>query len=177
MKKLILFCILATSVPCWAVPQLINYQGYLTRPDGAPLDTVVSITFTLYDNAMGGTSLWTEMQPSCPVEAGRFDARLGSVTAIPDHFNLSEVWLGIAVGADVEMSPRTRLVSVPYAYRVGTVDEATGGIISGPLTVDTTLQTEGIRFSDGTAQFTSADTTGLASPHMGEIDGLPVRIE
>ena len=163
MKKLILLCIIAASVPCYAVPQLINYQGYLTRPDGTPLDTVVSITFTIYDNATSGTSYWTEMQPSCLVDAGRFEVRLGSVTAIPDNFYLSEVWLGVAVGSDAEMSPRTRFVSVPFAYRVGTIEEASGGIIYGTLTVDTTLQTEGIRFSDGTAQFTSADTAGLAS--------------
>ncbi len=116
-----------------AVPQLVNYQGYLTDPAGNPLDTTVAMTFTLYDDQASGTQLWTETQPSCTVRAGLFAVRLGSVTAIPDVFSPSEMWLAVTVGNNAEMTPRTRLVSVAYSYRVGTVDGASGGTINGKL--------------------------------------------
>jgi len=41
--------------------------------------------------------------------------------------------LGIQIGSDPEISPRTRLVTVPWAHRVSTVDGASGGLISGDL--------------------------------------------
>lgn len=135
MKKFILFCIIATSVPCWAIPQLINYQGYLTRTDETPLDTVVAVTFALYASSSGGTAIWTETQPACVVQAGHFDVKLGTLVNLPDSFHLAEVWLGIQVGSDAEMAPRSRLTSVPYAYRVGTIDGASGGVVTGDATI------------------------------------------
>jgi len=135
MKKLILLCIIATSVPCWAIPQLINYQGYLTRPDETPLDTVVAVTFALYSNSTGGTAIWAETQPACVVQAGHFDVQLGSSVVLPDNFQLAEIWLGVQVGSDAEMVPRSRLTSVPYAYRIGTIDGASGGVVTGDATI------------------------------------------
>ncbi|MBK6766735.1 MAG: hypothetical protein IPG71_10580 [bacterium] len=131
MKKLILLCIIATSIPCWAIPHLINYQGYLTRPDETPLDTVVAITFTS-DAAGGGNTLWFENHVAVQVADGLFNVTLGSVTALPDLFSANR-WLGVTVGADAEMTPRAQLHSAAHAYRVGTVDGATGGAVSGNL--------------------------------------------
>ncbi len=135
MKRLLVLWVATIAVPCWAVPQMINYQGYLAETDGTPLDTVVSIAFTLYDAGVDGTPLWTEMQPSCTVRTGHFSVKLGSVTALIDPFHDVEVWLGVRVGGNSEMMPRTRIVSVPYSYRVGTVDGASGGTISDKLNV------------------------------------------
>jgi hypothetical protein len=140
MKKLLLACIAALFVSAAsvmaAVPHMINYQGYLTDPQGEPLDTTVAMTFAFYDAATLGTQLWIESQPSMTVQGGLFNALLGSVSAIPDSaFADTNVWLGITVGGDSEMSPRTRVVSVAYAYRVGTVDGANGGTISGKVNI------------------------------------------
>ena len=41
--------------------------------------------------------------------------------------------MGVTIGADPEIEPRTQLVTVPYAYRISTVDGATGGAISGRI--------------------------------------------
>ena len=60
--------------------------------------------------------------------------------------NQTELWLGTTVGADAEMTPRTRIVSVGYSYRVGTVDGARGGailgdvIVTGKANIGTTLE-------------------------------------
>jgi hypothetical protein len=116
------------------VPQQINYQGLLTNTSGSPLDTTVSMTFILYTDSTAGTLLWTETRPSVTIAEGLFEVRLGQLTALNDNvLNNAQLWLGIAVGGDPEMTPRSRIVSVGYAYRVGTVDGASGGTISSDL--------------------------------------------
>lgn len=122
------------SVHALAVPQLISYQGSLTDSTGTPLDTTVSITFTIYDASSGGMNLWTETHPSVVIENGLFQVLLGSVTALSELFSANR-WLGITVGGDTEMSPRQQIVSVAHAYRVGTVAGASGGSISGNVTI------------------------------------------
>ena len=118
------------------VPHMMNYQGYLTDTGGEPLDTTVAMTFSLYDAATLGTQLWTETQPACSVREGLFNVLLGSVNPIPDSaFDSTSVWLGITIGGDSEMEPRTRVASVAYAYRIGTVDGAAGGTVVGDLEV------------------------------------------
>ena len=115
-----------------AVPQMINYQGRLTDNAGAPLDTTVSMAFTIYDDPTGGSSKWAETQSSVTVTAGLFNVILGGVNPILDTvFNDTARYLGITIGSDSEISPRTRLVAIAYAHRVGTVDGSAGGTIDG----------------------------------------------
>jgi hypothetical protein len=70
------------------------------------------------------------------VAEGFFNVRLGQVSALGDNvFNNAQIWLGIKVGNNSEMTPRSRIVSVGYSYRVGTVDGAAGGTISGDVNI------------------------------------------
>lgn len=126
-----------TSIATADVPQLMHYQGHLTDDSGAPLDTTINMTFTIYDDSsMGAEVFWTETQPDVNVSNGLFNVLLGSVNPIVDTVFVDIVrWLGITVGSDPEISPRTRLVSVPYAFRVATIDGASGGTINGYLDV------------------------------------------
>jgi hypothetical protein len=116
-----------------AVPNMIYYQGQLTDALGAPLDTMINMTFTIYDDSSGGTIWWTETQPGVIVSNGLFTVLLGSVggvivdTVFRDDFR----WLGVQIASDPEITPRTRLVNVPWAYRVSTLDGATGGHVYG----------------------------------------------
>ena len=134
MKKFFVYFFIAVPILCGAIPQQINYQGHLTRPDGTALDSTLSITFAIYDAEFGGAVLWAENHPSVNVEDGLFHVLLGSDTPLTDLFS-ADRWLGIAVGGDAEMTPRQQIVSVAHAYRVGTVDGASGGTISGKLNV------------------------------------------
>ena len=60
----------------------------------------------------------------------------GKLAALGDAvFNNAQVWLGITVGNNSETTPRSRIVSVGYSYRVGTVDGASGGTISGNVNI------------------------------------------
>ena len=62
-----------------AIPEKINYQGYLTDPQGEPIDETTPITFSLYPDTTDETPLWTETQ-SVTVTDGIFSVNLGDVT-------------------------------------------------------------------------------------------------
>jgi len=130
---LFLFVFYATGFA--AVPGWINFQGQLAAPDGTPLDTTVSITFRLYADVWSDTPLWDEIHDVTTV-GGLYSVQLGSADNFPQTFyDDATTWLGIQVGADTEMSPRTLFSAVPYAYRIGTIDEAEGGTIQGNVII------------------------------------------
>jgi len=110
------------------VPQMINYQGKITRPTGALVDTSVQMIFTIYDDSTTGNTLWADTLGSVSVEKGIFNVLLGSNNPIPDSvFDGNIRYLGVKVGSDTEMTPRKAMVSVAYAYRAGTADGGNGG--------------------------------------------------
>ena len=118
------------------VPQVISFQGVLTDDMGKVFDTTLPITFTIYYEQTGELSLWTETHPSVVVRSGLFDVLLGSIEPLVDTvFNDSTRWLGIRAGVEAEMNPRSSFSTVPYSYRVGTIDSATGGTIKGDITI------------------------------------------
>src|SRR3989339_1813549 len=119
---LILFFGFSAAAP---VPARINYQGILKDSAGlAVTNSSLSIKFSIYSGATGGSSLWTETQ-SVSVESGLYSVQLGSVTAIgPSVFDGSTRYLGIKVGTDSEMTPRLPLISVPYALRASSAEVA-----------------------------------------------------
>ncbi|MCH9032635.1 MAG: hypothetical protein IIB00_10315, partial [candidate division Zixibacteria bacterium] len=115
----IVFALVSAPLPIQAsAPQLVNYQGLLTDGAGDPLDTTVNITFTIYDDPSAGSAIWTEIQTSVAVVAGQFNILLGSVTTLVDTvFNDTTRYLGIQVGGDAELTPRSRIVTAPYSFR------------------------------------------------------------
>ncbi len=150
------------SVATADVPRTISYQGQLTDASGLPLTDTVQMVFNIYDNPTGGTSEWTETQNSVIVTDGLFSVLLGSVNPIPDTvFRDPARYLSIQVGADPEITPRTKLTSVAYAYRALRADTAayavSGSGINGSGTVSyiplftgsTTLGNSVIRESNG----------------------------
>ena len=101
------------------IPNIINYQGRLTNPDGSPVDDHdYSIIFTIYTTPDLFTKvLWTSGTQLISVEDGFLNYAMGSNVPIPDSvFNMTERYLGITVLPDAELTPRTRLVSTPYSY-------------------------------------------------------------
>jgi formylglycine-generating enzyme required for sulfatase activity len=108
-----------------SAPQLINYQGRLTNALGQPLadGSTVDLTFKFYSAATGGTLYLTVLQQNVVVNNGLYNVLIGSGTvshgteiSLANVFrNHSEVWLGVKVDAEAEMTPRSRIASVPYA--------------------------------------------------------------
>lgn len=126
-----LMAILVFSTLAYAeVPKMINYQGKITRPSGALIDTTTSMVFSIYADSTGGTPLWIETQSSVKVEYGVFSVLLGSVNPIPATvFDGDTRYLGVKVGSDNEMTPRKAIVSVGYAYDADMVDGINGSAI------------------------------------------------
>jgi hypothetical protein len=99
-----------------AVPQLITYQGKLIDL-GPPLPPYWA-TFWIYDAPTNGLPLWgPETHDLGTPTNGLFTVLLGSTNPITDSvFSGTNAYLEIAVQGTV-LSPRTRLVTTPYAFQ------------------------------------------------------------
>jgi len=128
--------IFAAAVSAADIPQMINYQGRLTGASGSALDTTVSMTFTIYDDSTGGSPKWSETHSAVVVTKGLFNVLLGGVIPVADSvFDNAPRYLGITISTNPEISPRTQLISVPYAYRARRADTAAVSL-SGPAGQD-----------------------------------------
>ena len=111
-----------------AINQTVNYQGFLIdRNNNLPVDSSKDIKFIIYDFSSGGNVLFGENRCNVPVNKGRYDVEIGSMTAggIPatvfvDNLN---VWLEIQVDPDNDclgtydiLSPRIKMQTSPYAF-------------------------------------------------------------
>ena len=120
--KILLILIVLGGFSLGQIPQLINYQGYLTDGDGGPLSGEYTIEFMIYDNIEDGTLLWSENQEMIFYE-GRFNIILGATTPFPTTlFEDDNRFLAIKVGNDPEMTPRKQITSVAYALKSQNTD-------------------------------------------------------
>ena len=97
-----------------AVARVISYQGVLLDPQNVPVPSnSYQMTFRLYkDNA---AVVWQETQ-NVVVADGYFSVRLGTVSGLnPDIFS-DQLFLGVQVAGDQEMTPRQPFSQVPYAF-------------------------------------------------------------
>lgn len=115
---------LFSSVSVAAVPAEMHFQGVLTDNEGAPLTGQHSFTVSLYDAQQGGTLLWTQVS-QLEVVGGVVDLVLGESTSISaEILDSPQLWLGVQVDGDDELTPRQKLASVPYAARAAVADTA-----------------------------------------------------
>ena len=120
MKKLNLiftafFLLIGISSTFADVPETINFQGALKDENGEPVNDTKIIQFLIYDDETAGSLVWSEYQSSVEIVDGIFSVELGSDTAFPAGlFDYSELWITFKLGGD-EMSPRQRILSIPYA--------------------------------------------------------------
>ena len=126
VKRLLLGAILFwVMLPCFgnAIPQKINYQGYLTNAVGIPINGSIQMAFSIYTDATGGTPLWTETH-TVNVASGIYDVVLGEGSPpVPIILTFdAPYYLGVTVGTDPEMTPRKILTAVGYAFRALTVE-------------------------------------------------------
>jgi len=118
-------------------PERLHYQGRLTTSGGAPITTAQTLYFSLWrDGSAGGattansgTEFYRESATVTPDGNGIFEHQVGSGTPEgglgsldPAKFNTPEpVYLQVAVGTlGNVLLPRTRIVSVGYAFVAGT---------------------------------------------------------
>src|SRR5262249_18314538 len=87
--------------------------------------------------AGGGGALYREADAATATN-GLFTVALGQNTPLPPSLfqGGGPLFLGITVGADPDLTPRTPLTTEPFAFLAGTADSATN--FSGPLGGDVT---------------------------------------
>ncbi|MFK8032402.1 MAG: hypothetical protein AB8G18_19435 [Gammaproteobacteria bacterium] len=133
IKRSFLTCLLlaaatfagAAPVALAAVPDGINYQGYLTDSDGSPVDTTVTIAFGLYNTELGGVPLWND-STSVNVDQGLFSLTLGNpVNPIPAGLFDGPVFLGLFVAGE-ELLPRRPFSSNAYSFKAQDADTVDG---------------------------------------------------
>lgn len=122
------------TVALAASPDLISYQGILRNGGGTPQSGTFNVTFAVYATPAGGAPLWSESQSVTTGADGLFNVLLGSVTPLDELIFADESrYLGIAVNPDGEMTPRQQFTSVAYSHRAGTIDGASGGMVTGQI--------------------------------------------
>jgi len=94
---------------------IIPFQGRLTSAGGAPVNGNRSITLSLYDVSGGGTALCTDTD-TVNVTNGLFVFNMNFCSA--SDTDGKQLYLGVKVGADPEMTPRQAVYPVPFARSV-----------------------------------------------------------
>ena len=105
-----------TDLHAALIPKQINYQGRLADGNGNPVTGTKSMTFSFFNDASGGTALWSETQ-SVDVSAGLFNVQIGKSLLLGTTVfeNASSRYLEVTIETKT-LSPRVNLVSVPFAY-------------------------------------------------------------
>jgi hypothetical protein len=119
----VLLCIIFSGNYLFAqVPGKLSYQALLTDDEGNPVaNDNYTMTFRLYSAAAAAEPVWSEAQ-SVTIVNGVFNVILGSIEVLDIDFN-RPYWLGISIGSNPELTPRTELTASPYALNAGNVDD------------------------------------------------------
>ncbi len=95
----------------FAVQGVLRDQYGKSLPNGYYL-----VTFHLYDQAEGGSAVWSETWPSLETVDGTYVAELGSRTAFNGLEFSEDYWLGIVIEESPELAPRLKLTRMPYVF-------------------------------------------------------------
>lgn len=125
MKKSILLFVFSMLLAILSaqVPTTFHFQGAIKDADGTAINDTKYIEFLIYDVETGGTALWSEGPLTVVITEGLFSHEIGSVTPLPEGlFNTSPLYITFSL-ASGEMTPRQKLVSVPFALKAASSDE------------------------------------------------------
>lgn len=131
--------LLAGSEIFASAPNRITLQGMLTDSAGTPLPAgPKSFIFRIYDAEFGGAEIWPggagETQTITSSSDGLWIGLVGAINPLSDAvFSGDSRWLQITV--DGTTLPRVQLATDPYAFRIATVDGASGGTITSKVSI------------------------------------------
>ena len=149
-KSLISSMAIAASlilIPCLALaaPTQVTQQGRLVDADGEGLTGSHSISFSLFSDSTGTSSVWSE-DHTLELDDGYYSVILGagSGTALDDTIlALSPLYLGMSVDGGALMQPLLEVTSAPYSVMAQSSVNLDGGYvdanslyIEGDLVVD-----------------------------------------
>ncbi len=123
-------------LPLAAAAQTLQYQGFLTSPEGVPVDGTADISTSIHDTAVGGAPLWQETQLAVPVDDGVFSIDLAAQTAFPDGlFDNASLWLEVVINGET-LAPRRKLTGFPLAKRAAVSESLVDDAIETPMIGD-----------------------------------------
>ena len=170
------------------VPRSTAYQGVLVDEAGSPLQGTVDLRIRFYDDATAGTVLFDEEHANIQLKNGVYAIQIGS-GVVPGTANasgglsenlvgISQLWLGVSVDGQEELTPRTNIGSVifalkaEFAEKIVSVNSTNPGIVmdqannvgigtnnpTEKLSVSGTIESTsgGVKFPDGSLQATAA---------------------
>ena len=125
----------------------ITYQGYLTDPDGTPLDGAFTMRFEIYNGEEKGTLLWDSGDVAVLVTDGLFEARLEITT---DIFNGEELWVAQTVNGEL-LTPRQEILPAPMAHtlRPGAIVKGTANALSNNYLLEVDMNNDELAFNRG----------------------------
>ena len=130
--KILCFSLLAFILPTIvyneeeSIPQKITFQGRLSTNEGLPITANFTITFSIYDAAVGGTKLWEETHEIVEVKKGVFNVKLGKINPLPIELFVHSKKLYLEVELqDSVLIPRQEFLSVPYTFYSAKASTAT----------------------------------------------------
>ena len=110
------------------VPLIMNYNGYADDHEGKAFTGYYTMTFRIYDDVIGTTTLWQEEHVNVTLRSGHFSVLLGYNTPLTNTlFTHPDRFIGVTVDPYDEMVPRERFGSMPYAmhsYHATKADDA-----------------------------------------------------
>jgi hypothetical protein len=95
------------------VPPRIGFQGYAADGSGVPLDGTYDVLVNVYDAATNGNSVWSHNYVDTVITDGLYSLTLDGPFGA-DDFN-GDRWIGVAIDGGAEITPRSRVASVPKA--------------------------------------------------------------
>ena len=150
------------------VPEVLNFQGALKQANGEPVNDTQIMDFRIYDAITGGNLLWSEMQMAVTIEDGIFSVELGNTTSFPTGlFDNSELYITYYFGGS-EMSPRQRLIAVPYVLNANKSAYADSSANTGMIS---SIPLSGLVQQDGSGNATISGTM-TANAFVGDGSGL-----
>jgi hypothetical protein len=102
---------------------VMTYSGILKNALGNAESSPQTLKFTIYNDPINvaGAILWSQTVNGVQADAqGWFSVVLGAppALALPSEQFLNQTWLGIQVGTEAEMTPRTKVGVAPHALSV-----------------------------------------------------------
>ena len=112
-------CLMTAGVAMSEVPMQLTHQGEVILSDSSRLTGVETVIFSIYSS--DDTLKWSE-ELDITFDDGYYTVVLGEENPFTeDIFDGNILYLGVQVGSADEMSPRIKIVSVPYAIIAGGV--------------------------------------------------------
>ncbi|MFP4459451.1 MAG: tail fiber domain-containing protein [Candidatus Zixiibacteriota bacterium] len=122
MKKALFILILSLNLTA-SMPYQFSFQGRLTDDSGFPAEGSYPVEFRLYNQATGGTELWSESH-IIQFSGGLFNAYIGTEGDIPiELFENDSLYLETIIESET-LTPRRRIMPQPYAIRAHYADSA-----------------------------------------------------